>query len=248
MDLREDIRANPRVALSRNNVPRGTRDRQRLTSDGEFGFTSGAEECIQDVLDRDVTPRARRRTRRRRLSSRSYLESESFTDSDQDRNQDETLSRRHSWKVPRKRGLEELRTAHDDFRHVLSGLTYRLQNTDSTRDRDVFANSYKQRRRIESKMRDAKFDESKPIEALSFLRMFKTQCGKNAISEGVALLLLPDFLVGHAEQVYQNELELGDERCGTTRPSFTFHVTRQHEYETDPTPRVQRTLTPNPYG
>ena len=28
---------------------------------------------------------------------------------------------------------------------------------------------------------------------------------------------------------------------------FTLHV-RQHEYETDPTPRVQRTLTPDPYG
>ena len=73
-DLREQIRANPRVALSRNNVPRGTRDRRRLTSDEEFGFTSGAEERIQDVLDREITPRARRRTRRRRLSHRSYLE------------------------------------------------------------------------------------------------------------------------------------------------------------------------------
>ena len=32
-DLREEIRANPRVALSRNDVPRGTRDLRRLTSD-----------------------------------------------------------------------------------------------------------------------------------------------------------------------------------------------------------------------
>ena len=63
-------------------------------------------------------------------------------------------------------------------------------------------------------MRDAKFDGPKPIEALSFLRMFKTQCDKNAISEGAALLLLPDFLVGDAEQIYQNELELGDEGVG----------------------------------
>ena len=57
-------------------------------------------------------------------------------------------------------------------------------------------------------MRYAKFDRSKPIEALSFLHMFKTQCDKNAISEGAALLLLPDFLVGDAKQVYQNDLEL----------------------------------------
>ena len=63
-------------------------------------------------------------------------------------------------------------------------------------------------------MRDAKFDGSKPVEALSFLRMFKTQFDKNAISEGAALLLLPDFLVGDAEQVYQNELELGNEGVG----------------------------------
>ena len=63
-------------------------------------------------------------------------------------------------------------------------------------------------------MRDAKFDGSKPIEALSVLRMFKTQCDKNAISEGAALLLLPDFLFGDAEQIYQNELELGDQVIG----------------------------------
>ena len=61
-DLREEIRANPRVALSRNNVPRGTRDRRRLTSDEELGFTTGAEERIQDVLNREITPRARKRT------------------------------------------------------------------------------------------------------------------------------------------------------------------------------------------
>ena len=89
-DVREEIRANTRVALSRNNVPRGTRDRRRLTSDEEFGFTTGAAERIQDVLDREITPRAGRRTRRRRFSHRSDLESESSTDSDQDRNQDET--------------------------------------------------------------------------------------------------------------------------------------------------------------
>ena len=57
-------------------------------------------------------------------------------------------------------------------------------------------------------MQDVKFDGSKPIEAPSFLRMFKTQCDKNAISEGAALLLLPDFLTGDAEPVYQNDLEL----------------------------------------
>ena len=44
--------------------------------------------------------------------------------------------------------------------------------------------------------------------------MLKTQCDKNAIPEGAALLLLPYFLVGDAEQVYQNELELGDEGVG----------------------------------
>ena len=213
-NLREEIRAYPRVPLSRENVRRVTRDRRRLNSDKEFGFTPGAEELIQDVLDREFTPCIRIRTRRRRLSTRSDLELESSTDSDQDRNQDETPSRQHSWKGPRKRGLGELRTTHDKFRHALSYRTYRLQNTDSTQHRDVFANSYKQRRRIEAKMRDAKFDESKPIEALSFLRMFKTQCDKNAISEGAALLLLPDFLVGDAEQTYQNELELGDEGVG----------------------------------
>ena len=49
------------------------------------------------------------------------------------------------------------------------------------------------------------------MEALSFFRMFKAQCDKNTISEGAALLLLPDFLVSDAEQIYQNELKLGDE-------------------------------------
>ena len=108
VDLREEIRANPRVALSRNNLPRGTRDRRRLTSDEEFGFTTGAEERIQYVLDPEFTPRARRWTLRRRLSTRRDMESESSTDSDDNRNHDETPPRRHPWKSPRKRGLEEL--------------------------------------------------------------------------------------------------------------------------------------------
>ena len=102
------------------------------------------------------------------------MESESSTDSSKDQNHDETLSRRHSSKDPQKRGLEELRIAHDTFRHALSYSNYRLQNTDSTQDRDVFANSYKQRRRIEMTMQDSKFDVSNPIGSLSFLRMFKT--------------------------------------------------------------------------
>ena len=44
--------------------------------------------------------------------------------------------------------------------------------------------------------------------------MFKAQCDKNAISERNALLRLPDFLFGDAEQIYQNELELGDDGVG----------------------------------
>ena len=86
------------------------------------------------------------------------MDSESSTESDDDRNRDETPPRRHSWKGSRKRGLEELRTAHDEFRHALS---YCLQNADSTQNRDISANSYKQRRRMEAAMRDSKFDGSK---------------------------------------------------------------------------------------
>ena len=49
-------------------------DRRRLTSVEEFGFTTDAEERIQDVLNRAVTPLARRRTRRRRLSIRRDMD------------------------------------------------------------------------------------------------------------------------------------------------------------------------------
>ena len=52
--------------------------------------------------------------------------------------------------------------------------------------------------------------------------MFKTQCDKNAVSEGAALLSLPDFLFGDAEQIYQNELELGDE--GVEGTASYFHT------------------------
>ena len=72
-DLREEIRSNPRVAFSRNTVSRGIRDRRRLSSDEEFGLRNGAEERFRDVLDLELTSRARRRTRRRRLSNRSDL-------------------------------------------------------------------------------------------------------------------------------------------------------------------------------
>ena len=52
------------------------------------------------------------------------------------------------------------------------------------------------------------------IEILQFLRMFKTQCDKNDIAEGAALIILPDFLAGAAETTYLNELELGNEGFG----------------------------------
>ena len=63
--------------------------------------------------------------------------------------------------------------------------------------------------------------------------MFKTQSDKNAISEGAALLLLPDFLIGDAEQVYQNELELGDEGVGGIISYFHAVQFIMRRYEAD---------------
>ena len=127
---------------------------------------------------------------------------------------DDVRQRKSLWKGPRHRGLEELRTAHDDFRHALSYRSYRLLNTDETQDRHVFSHARKFRRRVEATMKDCKFDGSKPIEILQFLRMFKTQCDKNDIAEGAVLIILPDFLAGAAETTYLNELELGNEGFG----------------------------------
>ena len=73
-DLREQLRARPRVALFREHVPRGTRDDRRYTSEDEIGFISGAEEGIQRILDREVAPwktKPRRHRRRRSTSSDS---------------------------------------------------------------------------------------------------------------------------------------------------------------------------------
>ena len=56
-DLRRELRARTRVALSREHVPRGTRDHRRYTSKDEIGFISGAEEGIQRILDHEVAPR-----------------------------------------------------------------------------------------------------------------------------------------------------------------------------------------------
>ena len=78
-DLRREVRARPRVALSREHVPGGTRDHRRYTSEDEIGFTSGAEEGIQRILDREVAPQKTkpRRHRRRRSTSSDSCDSDS---------------------------------------------------------------------------------------------------------------------------------------------------------------------------
>ena len=47
-------------------------------------------------------------------------------------------------------------------------------------------------------------------------------------------------------------LRYESELCGVWHndiPVFAFHVhVRHHDYDTDPNPRVPRTLTPDPYG
>ena len=78
----------------------------------------------------------------------------------------------------------------------------------------MFSHAHKFRRRVEATMKDCTFDGSKPIEILHFLPMFKTQCEKNDIAEGAALIILLDFLAGAAETTYLNELELGNEGFG----------------------------------
>ena len=122
--------------------------------------------------------------------------------------------RKSPWKGPRRRGLEELWTAHDDFRHAQSYRPYRLLNADETQDRHVFSHAHKFRRRAEATMKACKFDGSKPIESLQFLRMFKTKRDKNDIADGAALIILPDYLAGAAETTSLNELELGKEGFG----------------------------------
>ena len=212
-DLREELRARPRVDLSREHVPRGTRDHRHYTSEDEIGFISVAEEGIQRILDREVAPRKTkpRRHRRRRSTSSDSCDSDSSARSERVNVLDDVHLRKPPWKGPRRRGLEELRTAHDDFRNAPSYRSYWLLNTDETQDRHVFSHAHKFRRRVETTMKDCKFDGSKPIKILQFLRMFKTQCDKNDIAEGAALIILPDFLAGAAETTYLNELELGNE-------------------------------------
>ena len=127
-DLREELRARPRVALSREHVPRGTRDHRRYTSEDEIGFIYGAEERIQRILDRQVAQRKTkpRRHRRRRSSCHSY----SFARRERGNVLEDVHQRKYAWKGPRRRCLEELRTDHDDFHHALSYRSYRLPITD----------------------------------------------------------------------------------------------------------------------
>ena len=73
---------------------------------------------------------------------------------------------------PRRRGLEELRVAHDNFRHAPSYHSHRLLNTDETQNRHVFSQAHKFRRRVEATIKNCNFDGSTPIEILQFLRLF----------------------------------------------------------------------------
>ena len=124
---------------------------------------------------------------------------------------DDMRQRKATWEGLQRRVLEELRTAHDDFRHALSYRSYLLLNTDETLDRHEFSHAHMFRRRVKPTLKDFKFDVCNPIEILQFVRMFKTQCDKNDIAKRAAIKILLHYPVGAAETTYMNELELGNE-------------------------------------
>ena len=125
-------------------------------SEDEIGFISGAEERIQRILDREVASRKTkpRRHRRRRSKISDSCNSDSFARGERGNVLDDVRQRKTPWNGWRPRGLEELRTAHDDFRHAMSYRSYRLLNINETQDRHVFSHAHKFRRHAAATMKD----------------------------------------------------------------------------------------------
>lgn len=105
-------------------------------------------------------------------------------------------------------GLEEIKPADPEFGPVLSYRRYRLQNTDAEIGPSVSRYVGEHVKLFQPTLKNRKFDGSIPIAILDFLSAFKKTCDEHGVTEGLALLILPNFLEGDVRALVDENFEL----------------------------------------
>lgn len=151
-------------------------------------------------------------------------------------NSDESRPSRGDFRLrlgPKQRGLSELQCSDRLFQPIISYRKYRLRITDQVIDDQITANTGLNIRRLDHTMKNRKFSGSEPLRVLNFLNLFKAQCDSNGISEGGALLLLPNFLDGEAYELFMSNQDLGEECTGgfATYPEAVQFLLRTYARE-----------------
>lgn len=106
-------------------------------------------------------------------------------------------------------GLTEIQPSNPRFRSVVSYRRYRLKKTDATQGRKVLRDTGVNTRRLLSAMQQDTFDGTDPLKIMHLLLTFKDRCDKNNLSEGAALLILPDIFKGLAKDSLANRMTQG---------------------------------------
>lgn len=150
---------------------------------------------------------ARDRVIKQKLNYSSGDESESDSDA-------EPQVEAQHMKGPKQRGLSELKCSDRLFQPIISYRRYRLRLTDQVIDDMVTGNAGLNHRRLEHTLKNRKFTGSEPLRILSFLSLFKAQCDNNRITEGGALILLPNFLEGEAYELFMSNQDMGEDNTG----------------------------------
>ena len=118
---------------------------------------------------------------------------------------------------PPQYGLEEILPADPDFTAVVSYRRYRLQKMDPDTGPRVSRYVGEYVKLFNPTLNTRKFDGSIPIGVLDFLSCFKRTCDEHGVTEGLALLLLPQFLFGDARSLIEENFELSGFAMGGYR-------------------------------
>ena len=195
----------------RDDVPRGSLAGRRKISRDSFRSRDSARKArgnllLQTILSGDESeggrPPSRRDDSRSRSPSRSRRSRRPRRHYERSRSPQSSLG-------PRKSGLAELKPTDPRFKSVVSHRRYRLRNTDKYRGRSVADKIGTYSQRIRPFMKDSKFSAEDPITILAFLTKLKTHLDNNRISEGAALLLIPDYLEDPARDDFLRHCDLG---------------------------------------
>lgn len=219
-DLSIAAARHPRVAFSREVVPRGTPDRRRFITPDPMGdlepfslhdYGRGDLDS-DDAFERVPGSRLANRSRHRRRSR--FTPGYSGSEEESDHGSESHHSSLPGYRGPRKRGLLELKPSNPLFRDALSYRRYRLRNVSQDTSYELATETGRAAAILRPVLKQYTLSGSKPASVLRFLQVFKRQCDNHKFSEGEAFLALPYFLSERATDAFESACEFGDTSSG----------------------------------